>query len=366
MKSRYLHMKLFRIIVLVSVCIFFGQDVIGQIPPGYYDNAAGLNGTQLQDTLHAITDDHTVATYSDLWDLFEQTDKKPNGKVWDIYSDIPGGTPPYQFNFFLDQCGNYTMEGDCYNREHSFPKSWIGGSIYPMYSDLFHIYPTDGYVNNKRANYVYGEVGNISWTSLNGSKLGDCISPGFSGMAFEPVDDYKGDLARSYFYMATRYYGEDSGWPGSDMFDGSQPKSWALELLRNWHEYDPVSQKETDRNNAVYGIQGNRNPFIDHPEFVDMIWFYTAIDESSSTLAMSMSVYPNPVKNILTVRFHERIDFKNIGVTFTNITGCPIELRIRENADQLLINTGILSTGMYILTVSDQSSGETSSFKIIK
>ena len=359
-------MKLFRIIGLAFVFLFITQEIAAQIPPGYYNNAAGLNGTLLQDALHDIIDDHTGLTYGDLWAHFEQTDKKSNGKVWDMYSDIPGSTPPYQFTFFSDQCGNYGQEGDCYNREHSFPKSWFGGSSYPMYSDLFHIYPTDGYVNNRRANYSYGDVGSASWTSMNGSTLGGCISPGFSGTAFEPIDAYKGDLARGLLYMAVRYYGEDNGWPGSDMFDGSQPTSWALELLRDWHEADPVSTKEIDRNNAVYGIQGNRNPFIDHPEYVEMIWFFTAVDEFSGNVSMSVSVYPNPVTSILYVKFNKQIDITNICLTFTDITGSLLKPDFSEQTDHLLINTDAFSKGIYFLRILDKSSGETIFFKILK
>lgn len=341
------------------------QDVSGQIPSGYYENAAGLNGTMLQEALHDIIDDHTSVTYGELWVLFELTDQKPNGKVWDIYSDIPGGTPPYQYTFITDQCGNYTQEGDCYNREHSFPKSWFGGEMYPMYSDLFHIYPTDGWVNNKRGNHPYGEVGNASWISLNGSKLGNCIFPGYSGTVFEPIDEYKGDLARSYFYMATRYFEEDNTWPGSDMFNGSQPKAWALELLWDWHVTDPVSSKETDRNNAVYEIQGNRNPFIDHPEYVESIWFYTEIHDNPGFLS-SVSVYPNPVSDMLNVRLHEKADITEIRVCLTNIAGHPVKTNIMENDRQIAINTSLLHKGVYFLSISNTVSGMTRSFKIIK
>ncbi len=122
-------------------------------PAGYYDSAAGLTGTALQQALHDIIDNHTSVTYDDLWTHFQNTDKKSDGTVWDMYSDIPSGTPPYTYIFVTNQCGSsgYDSEADCYNREHSFPKSWFGGDDqYPMYSDLFHMYPTDGWVNNKR------------------------------------------------------------------------------------------------------------------------------------------------------------------------------------------------------------------------
>ncbi|NPV02436.1 MAG: hypothetical protein HPY53_13765 [Brevinematales bacterium] len=238
-------------------------------PTGYY---SGINpgSTTLKADLHNLIYSHSEQTYTYLWTAFQTTDKKANGKVWDMYSDIPGGTPPYEYTFGSDQCGTYSGEGSCYNREHSWPKSWFN-DLTPMYSDLFHLYPTDGYVNGKRSNYAFGEVGSTSWTSLNGSKLGICNWPGFSGTAFEPIDEYKGDFARSYFYMCVCYYGEDSGWSASDMTYHATLLPWAEAMLRTWSAQDPVSQKEIDRNDAVYAIQGNRNPFIDHPEWVQLI-----------------------------------------------------------------------------------------------
>jgi endonuclease I len=187
-----------------------------------------------------------------------------------MYSDVPGGNPAYVYNFGVDQCGNYSGEGDCYNREHSFPKSWFNDSP-PMASDLFQIYPTDGYVNGQRSNYPYGEVGSANWTGTNGSKRGSCAFPGYNGIVFEPIDAYKGDLARTYFYMVTCYKDNVSGW-SSPMLSGNNFSAWARDLLVQWHVQDPVSSKETDRNEAVYDVQENRNPFIDNPEWVEDIW----------------------------------------------------------------------------------------------
>ncbi len=242
-----------------------------QIPAGYYQGSENLSGSELRLFLHERIDNHQVLSYSSLWTHFQQTDKKSNGKVWDMYSDIPGGTSPYEFSFGSDQCGNYSQESDCYNREHSWPQSWFNSQS-PMSSDLFHLFPTDGYVNGKRANYPFGQVGNANWTSQNGSKVGDCIYPGYNGIVFEPIDEYKGDFARTYFYMATRYYTEDSNWNNTDMANGADLKLWAKNMLIEWHVHDPVSDKEINRNEAVYILQQNRNPFIDFPEFAHLIF----------------------------------------------------------------------------------------------
>jgi endonuclease I len=256
---------------LLLVSFIFGTLLVsGQVPPGYYDGTEGLAGEELRSALFNIIKGHDEQSYNSLWTHFQSTDKKPDGTVWDMYSDIPGGNPVYIYAFVVDQCGNYGAEGDCYNREHSFPKSWFNDAA-PMVTDLFHIYPTDGFVNGQRGNYPYGEVGNPSWVSTNGSKLGNCSFPGYSDIVFEPIDEYKGDFARTYFYMMTRYLDLVSTWT-SPMLSGNDLSAWAESMLIQWNDDDPVSEKETDRNNAVYEIQANRNPFIDHPEWVSEIW----------------------------------------------------------------------------------------------
>jgi endonuclease I len=245
--------------------------ISAQIPNGYYNSAEGLTGTELRQALHDIIDGHSTQSYSALWNHFLSTDVKSNGRVWDIYSDVPGGTPPYDFYFISDQCGNYSEEGDCYNREHTWPKSWFNEG-YPMYTDLFHLMPTDGYVNGQRGNDPYGETRNPFWTSQNGSKLGISSFSTMTGTVFEPIDEYKGDIARNYLYMATRYYNEDAGWYQNELVDGAGFTPAGLALILKWHNQDPVSQKELTRNEEIYDIQNNRNPFIDHPEYAEAVW----------------------------------------------------------------------------------------------
>lgn len=239
------------------------------IPPGYYNGTAGLKGSALRVALHNIIKNHTVVSYTFALTAFATTDVKPNGKIWDVYSDIPGGTPPYEYN--VGQTGQGAGEGFGYNREHSFPQSWFN-SASPMVSDLTMLFPTDSYVNNARSNYPYGLVAAATYTSQNGSKRGTSASPGYSGTVFEPIDAFKGDLARSHFYVTTRYLGQDASWPGSPSFSGSQLLPWAEQQYRQWSAADPVSWKERLRNGAVYSFQFNRNPFVDHPEFLAAIY----------------------------------------------------------------------------------------------
>jgi endonuclease I len=339
--------KLLAIFLLLAIFRFS----FSQIPPGYYDAANGLTGQPLQAALHNIIKDHTSITYSAIINAFSTTDVKTGNVVWDMYSDIPGGTPPYVYHYNTgDECGNYSAEGDCYNREHSWPQSWFGSSTYPMYSDLFHIYPTDGYVNGKRNNYPYGKVNSPTWTSDNGSKLGPCVTAGYTGTVFEPRDEYKGDFARSYFYMSVRYYTEDSGWPGSDATTGSQLKPWHLAMMLQWSSQDPVSQKEIDRNNAVYAIQNNRNPFIDHPEYAGEIWGSgTGIGEAAT---QSLTIWPNPVHDICYILLPDPTKSTETHISISSGTGMPVECHFTCEGERICVDAGKISAGIYVVTVS--------------
>ncbi len=277
----------------------------GSYPPGYYSSAGGLVGEPLRAALHLIIDNHTTISYTGLWSAFYTTDDKPNGKVWDMYSDVPGGTPPYEYTFGVDQGGSAGSEGSGYNREHSWPSSWYGATS-PMYTDVFMVVPTDNEVNNKRGSYPFGEVNSPTWTSLNGCRLGPCAYPGYTGTVFEPIDEYKGDFARAYFYMTTRYYGEDAGWPGSAMTSGAVLRPWAEAMLLEWNAADPVSAKEIDRNEAIYAIQSNRNPFIDRPDFVGKV-FQPELSPVPGTVGVAAVVLyqnvPNPFNPSTTISY---------------------------------------------------------------
>ncbi|WP_282130819.1 endonuclease [Pseudoalteromonas aliena] len=254
-------------------------------PTGYYVTAQSLTGYALKTELYNIIKDHNAQGYSAIWNFYDSSarDKyfENDNSILDMYSEKPNGADSYSYAAVTNQCGAYNGEADCYNREHSFPKSWFGGKVEPMNSDVHHIYATDGYVNSKRSNFPFGEVASASFTSTNGSKLGSAVSSlNYSGTVFEPIDEFKGDFARAYFYMATRYENIIGSWQtkttSSDaVLNGSNNQvfeSWVVAMLLKWHNSDPVSQMELDRNQAAFEFQGNRNPYIDHPEFVEMIW----------------------------------------------------------------------------------------------
>ncbi len=255
----------------------------------YYSSIGNETCASLKTALYNLINNHTVVSYASLWTHYQTTDDHLNDSgteviLWDMYSDNPGGSEN-EFTFVTEQCGTYQTEGDCYNREHSFPKSWWGGSTsVPQYTDLFTVVPADGWINGVRNNNPYGEIQSGTETHItnNGSALGSSsiTVPGYSGSVFEPIDAYKGDLARGYFYMSTRYENGIASWENSTVesdavLDGTAYpafEQWTIDMLLAWHSLDPVDTKEIERNETIFGIQGNRNPFIDHPEYVDLIW----------------------------------------------------------------------------------------------
>lgn len=254
-------------------------------PGNYYQSISTQTGYTLKSALHDLIKDHSAQSYSAIWTFYTNHSLdsyfENDGSILDIYSENPFGSESYSYTKITNQCGSYSGEGSCYNREHSFPKSWFGGKIAPMNSDIHHIFATDGYVNSKRGSYPFGEVASVTFTSSNNSKLGTATTVlGYSGTVFEPIDEFKGDLARAHLYMATRYQDVIANWHTNStsrnaVLDGSNNKvfeTWQLNMLLRWHANDPVSQKEIDRNEAADSFQGNLNPFIDHPEYVDIIW----------------------------------------------------------------------------------------------
>lgn len=246
----------------------------------YYRNVdTSLEGEAFMTSIYnVISKDTKDVTYKGAWTAFKTTDIKPGTTniIYDMYSNYEyecGGSK---------QGANYKKEGDSYNREHTIPQSWFNEQS-PMKADLFHLYPTDGYVNNIRSNYPHGNVGTVSKTSENGSKLGTCTSAYYSGTVFEVLDEYKGDFARSYLYFAVRYMNKVGSWgSGADVvFKGSFPylTSFAIDTYISWCKIDPVSEKEILRNEEVYKLQNNRNPFIDHESWIYKIWDTTYYNE---------------------------------------------------------------------------------------
>ena len=265
-------------ITLLLLSGLVGLTAMADIPSGFYTNANGKSDEALMTALEGIIYTHTLLNYNDLWGCYPTTDMGDDGYYIDMYSTC-------KYNYSSYHVGTASYVGQGINREHSFPKSWFGGEVYPMYTDLMMIIPTDGYVNQRRSNYPYGVCnGTDAVTYVNEElgvsmlgKLGKSTYNGYSAKVFEPDDEYKGDFARIYFYMVTCYKSDVANWPGCDQLDYQDNdykafSDWSMQMLMEWHRADPVSQKELNRNEGVYEQQGNRNPYVDHPELAEYIW----------------------------------------------------------------------------------------------
>ncbi len=257
-------MKLFRPLLTASICLLSALFVEAQAPAGYYSSLSGKKDAELKTAVYMLVHNFTkVSSYTALPSYFMQTDLYPESRQWwDMYGNEPFYAPSFAG----------------LNREHSFPKSWWGGSTsVGAYVDLNHLYPSEAAANQAKSNYPLGTVDTSAKLKFgNGvSTVGYPVNGQGGGAAFvfEPDDEYKGDFARTYFYMVTCY--QDLSWKYTYMLEqNTYPtlNDWAVKLLLKWHHDDGVSQKEIDRNEAVFKIQNNRNPFIDMPELADYIW----------------------------------------------------------------------------------------------
>lgn len=268
MKLKCTDMKtaLNRLLLGVLIAMLGVAPLMADIPAGYYSSLNGKSEGALKTAIHELLYNHTqVSSYSDLPRYFMRTDIHPdklqngNPMWWDMYAEIPLYTPSFSG----------------LNREHSFPKSWWGGDTdTPAYTDLNHLYPSEMKANTAKSNYPLGVCS--STTFDNGiSKVGPPVTGQGGGAAkvFEPANEYKGDLARAYFYMVCCY--QNLSWRYTYMVQQNlypTLNSWSVNLLLQWHRQDPPSQKEYDRNEQVYKIQNNRNPFIDYPDLAEYLW----------------------------------------------------------------------------------------------
>lgn len=264
MNRRNKYWSLFATLLMVA-----SGNSYAAIPNGYYSGLEGLSGVSLKKAVKAAAKSHTAISYGDAtWSVFLESDTHMiNGQRcwWDMYSNNNVLAP------------NSSTHGGM-NIEHAVANSWWGGTKNDAYKDLYHLNPSDADANNRKANYPLGIIQTQTWsngvTFVGKPKNGDC---GGASYVYEPADEYKGDFARAFFYMFTIY--DDIAWRSDNgygyMYEKSSDllfKQWAYEMLLEWAKKDPVSQKEIDRNEAIYKHQKNRNPFIDYPELAEHIW----------------------------------------------------------------------------------------------
>lgn len=355
---------------------------IAQIPSGYYDSATGTSytlKTQLKKIINDVSDGLTNEYlsidngYGGLYDTYVTSDidsyYENDGTVLDMYSENPNGLDAYEYTYEIefpddrDSGSGGTSEGEYYNREHLIPQS-VFNENYPMRSDAHFVTPSDKYVNGQRGNLPFGVVQNTNYISSNGSKRGNNLNSGYSagytGDVFEPIDEFKGDIARIYFYFATRYEDEITGFNAYAMFNGTNNQVFTttfFNILYQWHIQDPVSQRELDRNDAIFVTQNNRNPFIDHSEYVQTIWSNLLSSEALSI--KDFKIYPNPIsENNLYIKTNQLLK-----VEIFNVLGKSI-LKTQVDSNHTKINVGILSKGIYLVRLTSNKGSVTK--KLVK
>ena len=371
--------KSYFIILLLSI----SANLFAQIPAGYYDSAVGSGYTlksQLEDIINNT--DENLATeyqavdlgYSALYTTFETSDvdiyydhsgpiPATNKVILDMYSELPSGTDSYEYIYGSSQQDNGTggtSEGQKFNREHIVPQSTFDGDS-PMKNDPHFVVPSDKYVNAQRASFPYGEVPSATNTYSNGSKKGlnsnTGYASGYSSTVFEPIDEFKGDIARMIFYFVTRYEAQLVNFSNLNgtyvMFDGSANQAISqpfLDILYNWHVQDPVSQREIDRNNAIFTRNNNRNPFIDNPTYVQAIWQAALSVEKQTPTIKDITIYPNPTStNSISLNTS-----KNLDVNIYNVLGQKV-LSTSVTAQKNNINIESLKSGVYIIKLKSNS-----------
>ena len=315
----------------VFLFIFLASELFAQIPPGYYNSAIGLEGNALKNALHNIIDNHTELSYGDLWNVLKESDEDPNNSN----------------NFILIYTGRSISKTSSYpdwNREHVWAKSHGGFSTNPPAgTDAHHIRPADVSVNSDRGSLDFDNGG------LQHSEATGCY---YDSDSWEPRDAVKGDIARMMFYMAVRYEGDDTSYDLElvDYTGTSGPVFGKLSTLLNWNTQDLPDDFERHKNEIVYSYQGNRNPFIDHPEWVNCIWANncsSGINSLTRNSDLNIKCYPNPVTNILNVKSSNPVKH----ILITNCFGQTVFNNSTVANTDLKINLSALNAGIYFIRI---------------
>ncbi len=316
-------------LLFAIVVLFFAINIQAQIPSGYYDGTEGLQEEQLKNALHDIIKNHTEYSYSDLKWMLKETDEDPNNSNNVIL-------------LYTGRSQNKNTFGggaNDWNREHVWAKSHGNfGTSAPAGTDAHHLRPTDASVNSSRGNKDFDN---------GGQQHPEATGCYFTSTTWEPRDEVKGDVARMIFYMAVRYEG-GNGEPDLEVVDytptGTQPKHGKLSTLLDWNTQDPPDAFEINRNNVIYGYQHNRNPFIDHPEFVNLIWDPGSASVKNST-ADHLRIFPNPTKDKIEIQYFDKQKIDKIEIY--NLLG-KLELSTNTGEDHL-VDVSSLSKGIYFL-----------------
>lgn len=343
-----------RNLLLLLFVFTFLSAALSQIPSGYYSNIEGKSGATLKTALHQIICNDTTGYLlygtgiGSTWQGFYNADRKvSNDSVLDMYSDIARYFPNPN-NSFVSVSG--------LNIEHSLPKSWWGGAENAAYHELHHLFPSDANANTEKSNYPMGVVTGSLIFNNGRSKVGYATYSTYSGLVFEPHDDFKGDFARAYLYMATAYENYSSRWNSPMMNNNTYPvfNTWAINVLLDWHRNDPVSQKEITRNNVVYSFQNNRNPYIDYPDLAEHIW------GNYSTVPFYF------INNSPDIEAYSQLLNSNTTVSFEAQNSVPVTQSINIRGNDLIgnillsisgTNANLFSVSSNVLTISSASAG---------
>ena len=293
----------FTYLLLAILCLNIAPARAEEMPTNYYAHADGLADAVLKDSLKSIIRNHTAIPYgtgaNSTWGVFFYSDRNEEGYIMDMYCD----------QWYKVSSPGEVASG-C-NIEHSFAKSWWGGGSNDAYKDCYHLNPSNSTANSSRSNYPLGVPVKEFKSNTGSLKVGkihhDELNVDF--FVFEPKDEYKGDFARAYFYMATCYghwldksksepvLSQYGGWRLDNPDVGSkfamqndnylEFQPWEQDILIAWHRQDPVSIKEIRRQDAVSNFQHNRNPYIDYPYLAEYIWGERAGEALDMTLLMA-------------------------------------------------------------------------------
>jgi endonuclease I len=348
-----------RLLAFLSL-IFLSSIAVCQAPENYYQGTETLSGEELKAALYNIIKGHTeypyTASSTDTWDIIKETDVDSTDAtlVIGIYSD-----------FRMDAQAEYNS-GQGWTREHVWAKSRGDfGTDKGAGTDLHHLRAEDNSTNTARNNRNFS-TGSIQYVDQSGQYNGATGSyTSTTEWVWEPRDEVKGDVARMMFYMATRYEGEN-GEPDLELTDellsntDNRPKHCCLTRLLAWHKADPVDNFERRRNNIIYSYQNNRNPFIDHPEFIGFIWGGeepepTGIFDLPQTVLVKL--YPNPLSAGQRLRV-ENIQPGEYQIIILDLKGQGQQVATNSQHLEKHLNNQIqdLSSGVYAITVvSDQA-----------
>jgi endonuclease I len=342
------------------------------IPAGYYNTATGTGYVLKTQLSTIITNNYIDRGYGGLYTTYTTSDKdfyyENDGTLLDMYTENPTGAE-CEFTYGIGQDDGTLGNNECerYNREHTIPQSYFGNGVTPMYSDAHFVVPSDKYVNAQRGDLPYGRVSGAGTAYSNGSKKGTNLNSGYSigfgGNVFEPIDEFKGDIARMLLYFATRYESQLVGFYGAStseakvMFDGTSDHSFSntfLNILLTWNQQDPVSQREIDRNNAIYARQSNRNPYIDNNNYVTQIWGLPLAVPTYDNLN-AVAVYPNPSSDVVNISTNIILDEIDI-ITINGQILQQIKKPAFENNNYVISN---LPKGFYFMKLSSATNSVT-------